>query len=78
MGGGAQRQGDAMTSPTEWLALDWMLCVIVGWLLVGIAGVFALRRFSVVARVLFPAGGVVGLALFGVALVAVAGSPELA
>jgi formate hydrogenlyase subunit 3/multisubunit Na+/H+ antiporter MnhD subunit len=62
----------------QWLALDWMLVVIAGWLLVGIAGVAALRRLAVVSHVLFPAGGVLGLVLFGLALVALQGAPEVA
>ncbi|MCL4182248.1 MAG: hydrogenase 4 subunit B [Burkholderiaceae bacterium] len=50
-----------------------MLAVLVGWLAVGIGGVFALRRFDFVAHVLFPAGGALGLALFVIAAVALPG-----
>jgi hydrogenase-4 component B len=64
--------------PTQWLALDWALLVIAVWLLVGIVGVFALRRFTLVSQVLFPAGGIVGVALFGVALAAVFAPPAVA
>ncbi|HEY0856115.1 MAG TPA: hydrogenase 4 subunit B [Albitalea sp.] len=53
-----------------WLHLDWALLVMAAWLLVGIAGVFALRRFRVVSRILFPLGGAIGFALFAVALAA--------
>jgi formate hydrogenlyase subunit 3/multisubunit Na+/H+ antiporter MnhD subunit/Ni,Fe-hydrogenase III small subunit len=56
---------------SHWLHLDWMLVVVAAWLLIGSAGVFALRRLHFVARVLFPAGGAVGLTLFVVALGAV-------
>ena len=63
---------------TRWLHLDWVLVVVAAWLVVGLVGVFALRRFSFVARVLFPAGGAVGVLLFGVALGAVFGSAEVA
>ncbi|MEZ5605391.1 MAG: hydrogenase 4 subunit B [Burkholderiaceae bacterium] len=59
-----------LPSPLDWVALDWALLVVAGWLAVGAAGVFALRRFRFVARVLFPAGGLFGLALFGIALAA--------
>ncbi|WP_454766498.1 hydrogenase 4 subunit B [Cupriavidus campinensis] len=62
----------------QWLHLDWMLVVVVAWLLVGAAGALALHRFSLVSRVLFPIGGLLGLALFGLALHAVAGTPEAA
>ncbi|WP_287696134.1 hydrogenase 4 subunit B [Accumulibacter sp.] len=64
--------------PTRWLHLDWILLVIVAWLLIGVAGVFALRRLTLVARVLFPAGGAFGLLLFGVALNSVWSSPAVA
>ncbi len=63
---------------THWLPLDWVLVVVAAWLLVGVIGVFALRRLHFVARVLFPAGGVIALVLFGVALAAMFGGPEVA
>ena len=62
----------------HWLRLDWLLLIVVGWLLVGAAGVIALHRFALVAHVLFPAGALLGLALFGVALGALFGTPEVA
>jgi formate hydrogenlyase subunit 3/multisubunit Na+/H+ antiporter MnhD subunit len=55
-----------------------MLAVMLAWLLVGVAGVFALRRFALVAQLLFPVGGLLGLALFGLALSALPGTPEVA
>lgn len=63
---------------TQWLHLDWMLLVVVGWLVVGAAGVVALHRFSVVSHVLFPIGGLLGLILSGLALSALLGTPEVA
>lgn len=62
----------------QWFILDWMLVVMLGWLIVGAAGVIALRRLALVSRVLFPVGGLLGLALFGLALGAVLGTPEVA
>ncbi len=62
----------------QWLLLDWVLVVMAGFLVVGASGVFALRRLAFVSRVLFPAGGVFGLALFGLALAALLGTPEVA
>lgn len=56
--------------------LALMLFVVAAWLLIGLAGVAALRRFTFVSRVLFPAGGALGIALFGLALPAVFGGPE--
>ena len=58
--------------------LDWILLVVLAWLTIGVAGVLALRRFTFVSRILFPAGGAVGLALFFLALRAVFGTPEAA
>jgi len=63
---------------TQWLHLDWVLLLMLGWLLVGLVGVLALRRLALVARVFFPAGGLLGLVLFGVALGAIVGGPEVA
>src|SRR5215207_6853722 len=48
------------------------------WLIVGAAGIFALHRFGLVSQVLFPIGGLLGLALFGLALDALLGRPEVA
>lgn len=63
---------------SAWLLIDWMLLVMAGWLLVGVAGVFALRRLGLVSHGLFPVGGLLGLALFGLALAALLGTPEVA
>jgi hydrogenase-4 component B len=61
-----------------WLHLDGALLVVAAWLLVGVAGVFALRRFRFVAQVLFPTGGAIGALLFLVALGALFEHPQLA
>jgi formate hydrogenlyase subunit 3/multisubunit Na+/H+ antiporter MnhD subunit len=56
-----------------------LLVIVLGWLLVGAAGVLALHRFALVSRVLFPVGALLGLALSGVALLALLGTtPEVA
>ena len=65
-------------SAWPWLHLDGVLAVMLAWLLVGVAGIFALRRLALVARLFFPAGGLLGLALFGVALDAILATPEVA
>jgi formate hydrogenlyase subunit 3/multisubunit Na+/H+ antiporter MnhD subunit len=64
--------------PAAWVHLDWVLALVTCWLLIGVAGVFSLRRFRFVATILFPAGGLVALALLGVALSAVLDVPEVA
>jgi len=65
-----------LDAPARWGHLDWALAVVTAWLLIGVAGVFALRRLKLVARVLFPIGGACGLLLFGVALSAIGAPPE--
>ncbi|MDE2370482.1 MAG: hydrogenase 4 subunit B [Burkholderiales bacterium] len=67
-----------MTPIGQWLDIDWILAIALGWIAVGVAGVFALRRLALVARWFFPAGGLLGLALFGVALHAVLSEPQTA
>jgi len=62
----------------HWLHLDWLLVVMAAWLVVGAVGVAALRRFALVSRVLFPLGGLCGLALFAIAVSALPGTPEVA
>lgn len=66
------------SAPAQWIHLDWVLLAVSAWLLVGVIGVLALRRLELVARVLFPAGGVIALALFGLALSAAFDTPEVA
>jgi len=61
-----------------WLHIDAVLLICGGWLLVGLAGVLALRRLAFVARVLFPLGGVLGLALFIVSASALGNGAEVA
>ncbi len=63
---------------TQWLLIDGVLAVMAAWLLISVAGVFALRRLEVVSRLLFPAGSVLGLVLAGLALAALSGTPEVA
>jgi hydrogenase-4 component B len=60
------------------MPLDWILGGVALWLLIGVAGVFGLRRLTLVARILFPAGGLVGLGLFAVAWLAMTEQPEVA
>ncbi len=44
-------------------SLDVVLWVISGWLLIGLLGILTLHRFTFIARVLFPLGGIGGLVL---------------
>lgn len=69
---------NGFADPAAWVHLDWVLVLVAGWLLIGVAGVFALRRLRVVATLLFPAGGLLALGLFGVALSAALDVPEVA
>ncbi len=64
--------------PATWVHLDWVLVVVVAWLLIGVLGIAALRRFRFVATVLFPAGAIFSLLLSGIALSAMFSVPEVA
>ncbi|MEO8120402.1 MAG: hydrogenase 4 subunit B, partial [Rhodoferax sp.] len=64
--------------PATWVHLDWVLVAVAAWLLIGVIGVFALKRFRLVATVLFPASGLISLVLLGVALSAAGSGPEVA
>lgn len=64
--------------PSSWLHLDWVLGAVVAWLLIGVLGVLALRRFRLVATVLFPAGALVSLVLMAVAISAAFGEVQVA
>jgi formate hydrogenlyase subunit 3/multisubunit Na+/H+ antiporter MnhD subunit len=66
-----------LTDVAHWLRLHWMLVVVAGWLLIALAGVLALRRFTFVSRILFPAGGALGLLLFALSLGAVFSGAEV-
>jgi formate hydrogenlyase subunit 3/multisubunit Na+/H+ antiporter MnhD subunit len=68
----------SLTQATTWVHLDWVLLVVAMWLLIGLIGIVALRRFRFVAVVLFPAGACVSLVLLGVALSAAFAEPEVA
>jgi hydrogenase-4 component B len=67
-----------LPTAAQWVHIDWVLLVVAAWLLIGVAGVLALRRLTLVARVLFPLGGAFGLALAGIAMSAALSSPEVA
>jgi formate hydrogenlyase subunit 3/multisubunit Na+/H+ antiporter MnhD subunit len=68
----------SLLHPAAWVHLDWVLVVVVAWLLIGVLGVLALRRFRLVAIVLFPMGACFSVVLLGVALSAVFSSSETA
>jgi formate hydrogenlyase subunit 3/multisubunit Na+/H+ antiporter MnhD subunit len=69
---------NGFSHPATWVHLDWVLLVVVAWLMTGVTGVFALRRFRLVATVLFPVSACFSLALLGLALSAVGSGPEVA
>ncbi len=63
--------------PGHGVLLDAVMGLLAAWLLVGAAGVLALHRFKLVAQRLFPLGGAIGVALFGVAMLALFGDTEV-
>ena len=64
----AEHRGRYGSCPVSSLGVEAILAVVAGWLVLGLAGLFALHRFWFVARVLFPAGGALALALVGISL----------
>ncbi len=62
----------------NWVHLDWVLVVVAAWLLIGVLGILALRRFRLVAVLLFPLGACCSVLLLGVALSAVFADPQVA
>lgn len=69
---------NSFSQPASWLHLDWVLVVVVAWLLIGVAGVAALRRFRFVAVVLFPVGALFSVVLMAVGIGAAFATPEVA
>ena len=63
---------------TQGVHLDALLVLMVLWLVLGLAGIVALRRLRFVSHCLFPAGGLIGLALALVAASALFDTPEVA
>ncbi|MDE1989081.1 MAG: hydrogenase 4 subunit B [Betaproteobacteria bacterium] len=59
------------------MPLDCILSAIAAWLLIGMAGVLALRRLALVARLLFPLGGLAALLLAAGAAWALASPPQV-
>lgn len=62
----------------NWLPIDWVLLVIGLWLLIGVAGIVVLKQFDIVARVLFPVGGLGCLVLLWAALQMFGNSADIA
>jgi formate hydrogenlyase subunit 3/multisubunit Na+/H+ antiporter MnhD subunit len=67
-----------VTVPADWLAIDWILAAIATWIAIGAVGVLRAHDFFVVARVLFPLGALVGLALAAAAAAALFIGPQTA
>ena len=62
---------------SQWLLIDWILICALGWLLIGVVGVFFPRRFTLISRVLFPLGALLALALAALALSGIASRPQV-
>ncbi len=67
-----------MAAPTDWLAIDWMLAAIAGWIAIGAAGVLRPHNLFIVARVLFPLGAALALLVAATAGLALFGGTETA
>ncbi len=69
---------NGFSNSAAWVHLDGALLVAIAWLLIGVAGVIALKRLRFVAIVLFPTSSFFSLLLLGLGLSAVLSTPEVA
>ena len=67
-----------MADTSGLIAIDWLLALIVAWLVIGFAGLVAPRELRFISRLLYPLGALVGLSLAGVAFGALSAAPEVA
>ncbi|MFI4939020.1 MAG: hydrogenase 4 subunit B [Burkholderiales bacterium] len=58
--------------------MDYILLALAGWLVIGICGLFALKRTAFVARVLFPLGAIIGMVVGATGLIGAFGAPQVA
>ena len=67
---------------TDWgqnlLPLDWVLMALGAWLLICVIGILALHRFTLVAKLLFPAGAAVSIVLCVAAAISIGQPAEVA
>ena len=61
---------------SELTSLDLIVIAACVWLAIGLVGVAQLHNFRLISRVLFPLGALVGLAVAGIALASLAGTPQ--
>ena len=59
------------------LLIDWIVLAILGWLAIGVIGVFFARQFVLISRVLFPLGTLIGLAIALMALTGIVAGPQV-
>ena len=59
------------------LLIDWIVLAILGWLVIGVIGVFFARQFILISRVLFPLGTLIGLAIALMALTGIVAGPQV-
>ena len=59
------------------LLIDWVVMAILGWLAIGVIGVFFAHHFVLISRVLFPLGTLISLALALMALTGIITEPQM-
>ncbi len=67
-----------MAQTASLLAIDGALIIVAAWLAIGFAGVAALHNVRLVGRVFFPLSALLSVALAGIALSALPGTPQVA
>ena len=69
---------NGFVNPVAWVHLDGALLVALAWLLIGVAGVVALKRLRFVATVLFPLSAAFSLLLLSLGVSAAGSGAEVA
>ncbi|MEO8599889.1 MAG: hydrogenase 4 subunit B [bacterium] len=60
------------------IPIDYILIVIAGWLVIGVCGLFVIKKTVLVAHVLFPLGAVLGIILGATGLISAFGATQTA
>ena len=63
---------------TELVSLDYILLAVLGWLVIGVCGVLAMKQRAFVAYALYPMGAVIGIALGAIGLFSAFGEAQTA
>ena len=61
----------------DFLLIDWVVAVTLGWLVIGLIGIAFPRNFRLISRILFPLGAALALLLAVLALAGISGETQV-